>query len=419
MHRLNRLVVSLVVFTAVAFPAAAQESSSWTRHTIDASSKGADGIRIADVNHDGHPDLVTGWEEGGQIRVVVNPGPANATKPWKSILVGKVGKPEDAVFADLDQDGAIDVVSSCEGKVRQVYFHWAPKSASDYLKKERWHTQSLPAAKNKTMWMFCLPLQVDQRHGIDLVCGAKGQDAAIGWFESPKDARQLDQWKWHSIYKAGWIMSLYSRDVDGDGDLDIITTDRRPNQQGCHWLENPGTESSGSLARQKQPWKVHTINGGHEAMFATLADLDQDGMEDIITCAKKPERIFFYRRTQMNPPKWETHVINWPANTKDQSKLPRVGGAKALEVGDVDLDGHNDLVCTCESAAGVHGTFWLSFNTSPQDAEWKFHQISGTKKGIKFDIVRLIDLDRDGDLDAVTCEERDNLGVFWYENPTR
>ena len=27
------------------------------------------------------------------------------------------------------------------------------------------------------------------------------------------------------------------------------------------------------------------------------------------------------------------------------------------------------------------------------------------------------DLDGDGDPDAVTCEEVENLGVFWYENP--
>ena len=27
-------------------------------------------------------------------------------------------------------------------------------------------------------------------------------------------------------------------------------------------------------------------------------------------------------------------------------------------------------------------------------------------------------MDADGDLDLLTCEERENLGVFWYENPT-
>ena len=27
------------------------------------------------------------------------------------------------------------------------------------------------------------------------------------------------------------------------------------------------------------------------------------------------------------------------------------------------------------------------------------------------------DVDGDGDLDILCCEERDQLGVFWYENP--
>ena len=30
-----------------------------------------------------------------------------------------------------------------------------------------------------------------------------------------------------------------------------------------------------------------------------------------------------------------------------------------------------------------------------------------------------VDMDGDGDLDVLTCEERDNLGVIWYENPLR
>jgi hypothetical protein len=54
--------------------------------------------------------------------------------------------------------------------------------------------------------------------------------------------------------------------------------------------------------------------------------------------------------------------------------------------------------------------------TSP---DWLPHEISGRKEGIKFDRIELLDLDADGDLDVITCEERDNLGVIWYENPTK
>ena len=51
------------------------------------------------------------------------------------------------------------------------------------------------------------------------------------------------------------------------------------------------------------------------------------------------------------------------------------------------------------------------------EADWAARDISGPEEGIKFDLIQLIDLDGDGDLDVLTCEERDNLGVIWYENP--
>lgn len=49
-----------------------------------------------------------------------------------------------------------------------------------------------------------------------------------------------------------------------------------------------------------------------------------------------------------------------------------------------------------------------------------------SRKGIKFDDVRLADIDLDGDLDIVSTEENGSrgywwstrgLGLIWYENP--
>jgi hypothetical protein len=36
-------------------------SEPWRRHTIDGSSLGADGVRLADVNGDGLADRATNW----------------------------------------------------------------------------------------------------------------------------------------------------------------------------------------------------------------------------------------------------------------------------------------------------------------------------------------------------------------------
>lgn len=47
---------------------------------------------------------------------------------------------------------------------------------------------------------------------------------------------------------------------------------------------------------------------------------------------------------------------------------------------------------------------------------WQFHDISGPDDEIKFDRPERIDLDKDGDLDVLTCEESADLGVIWNEN---
>ena len=49
--------------------------------------------------------------------------------------------------------------------------------------------------------------------------------------------------------------------------------------------------------------------------------------------------------------------------------------------------------------------------------KWNATDIGGSE-GSKFDLMEAIDLDADGDLDLLTCEEVSNLGVVWYENPT-
>ena len=50
--------------------------------------------------------------------------------------------------------------------------------------------------------------------------------------------------------------------------------------------------------------------------------------------------------------------------------------------------------------------------------KWIDHDIGGPA-GIKFDRIELLDLDGDGDLDLLTCEEREFNAVLWYENPQR
>jgi hypothetical protein len=93
------MMMSLAAGAQVVLPGGDQV---WLRHSIDASSEGADGVKLGDWNGDGQLDLVTGWEEGGLVRVYVNPGEAGVRAAWETLTVGRVKDVEEAIFTDLD-----------------------------------------------------------------------------------------------------------------------------------------------------------------------------------------------------------------------------------------------------------------------------------------------------------------------------
>lgn len=414
-------------------PVAITSRPAWTRHTIDDSAAGADGVRLADINGDGLLDIATGWEEASLVRAYLHPGFGLVKQTWPHVTVGNVKSPEDALFADLDSDGRQDVVSCCEGETRNVFVHWAPTDDSRQVDPRAWKTEAFPLATLDQMWMQAWPMEVDRRHGIDLVVGSKGANGSIGWLESPSDPRNVRDWRFHRLRDACWTMSLQPHDMDDDGLLDIVLSDRRGNRSGVYWLENPGPEESLS----GQSWREHLIGAqGEEVMFLDVADISGDGLDDVAAAIKPYEVGMFVRSTDPSA-SWREYRVCLGKEL--------VGTAKAVRVGDIDLDGETDIVFSCEQAKSPRsGVVWIKLSStllaaaqniasgdnghdvqdvdnedrSVSDHHIEIHDISGPG-GVKFDHVQLIDLDADGDLDVLTCEEADGLGVCWYENPVR
>lgn len=268
------------------------------------------------------------------------------------MTVGRVGSPEDAVFVDLDGNGVMDVVSSSEGKVQAMHVHWAPQDPGRYLAESAWTTAAIPATVGRSRWMFAEPMQVDGQRGVDLIVGSKDPRAMVGWLESPGNPRELGAWKLHSLYEARWIMTILPIDMNGNGRLDILLSDRKGPDSGIRWLENPGA----AAVRAGAAWNEHLIGGhGLEVMLLHVADMDGDGWDDIL-CAVLPDGVLCLRWLDASGTKWSSHLIPGP----------------------------------------------------PRD-------VAGTPKG-----VHAADINGDGRLDLlITCEERDQLGVIWYENPSR
>ncbi len=379
----------------------ASHAADWPMHTIDAARgiehlSGADGVRPGDINGDGLIDFVTGWEEGNAIRVYLNPGPEKSKEPWPATTISRVSSAEDAVFADLDGDGRLDVVSATEGKNRTVYVHWCPGQAENIADEKSWETAPFPTTKNSQWWMYCLPLDVDLDGDLDLLVGSKNAGASLTWLENPghEKARDLSVWKSHRLFDVGWIMSL--RLLEEEGKRHLVFSDRKGLHSGIHLLP----------LLDEAPWfgkPVCVAAPGEEVMFLDLAFLDDDEKLDVVA-AIRPDRIAVFYQPENPLAAWE--------DSADLDPLPedQFGTVKAVRIGDLDGDEIPDFAITCERAdgekRGVLGANVFSEYFPISDAS-----------GVKYDRIELLDLDADGDLDLVTCEESAGLGVIWFENP--
>lgn len=394
------------LFTQASWSGALAQESGWKRFTIDDSMRGADGARLADANRDGLLDIVTGWEESGETRAYLHPGPARVHEPWPSVVVGSAPSVEDAIWVDLNLDGQLDVLSSCEGKEQSLRMHLAPMDRANLLDREAWTTTVVPVSRHMTRWMFATPLPTSpqSKSQIEIVVGSKSPNGMIGVL-----THNGDDWQIEKLTDASWIMSILIHDVDRDGDSDILYSDRKGSASGVYWLENQSHQPG------RQTWSKHAIGAlGHEVMFmvlvpgSTVPSSSSPGLT--LFAAVKPNHVFRLAQTAEFHNPWEETVIELPPE--------QLGTAKSVAAHDLDGDGFREFVFSCESASeSKQGVVY--FRQNRQTQTWRMHSVSGAE-GIKFDLLQVLDLDGDGDLDILTCEERAGgrgLGVIWYSNP--
>ncbi len=229
---------------------------------------GAYSVRAGDVNHDGALDVVTTDFLGNTVRIFEQQNGALVPLMGRS-----VPSPMDAVFADFDGDGDMDVIV-CSNTQSLL---WIEHGQSD----TSWTVHNLGFGTNCTSVAVA---DLDSSGTQDLA-GAPFTSLQFDWWQQVA----ADSFVEHALSgTVTYPRSVAIADLDQDGRPDIVASA----QDGTmRWWHNGGR---GTFA-------TRTMQAGSSLYGLAVSDFDQDGDPDVLVADYSASSVLLYRNTMGIP----------------------------------------------------------------------------------------------------------------------
>jgi hypothetical protein len=221
------------------------------------------------------------------------------------------------------------------------------------------------------------------------VFAASIHNEEIVWWEN--DGNQPPSWIKHPI-DSSFIGAIYVQvaDIDDDGDNDVV---------GAAW-------DSGEIAWWRNDggypvvWSKQLIRTGFiDAHEVFVVDIDGDFDIDVLGASAGLHQIVLWRNNGDFPVTWSEEIISMD-----------VPGARSVYADDLDGDGDLDIVGAAFESDEI--LYWLNDGGNP--VLWVENTISNICNGAHHVVV--FDIDYDGDADVLCCATISNQIVLWLND---
>ena len=295
-----------------------------------------------------------------------------------SNVTSNTDSPHSVFAEDLDNDGDLDVVAAYNILDKIIWYE------NDGAETPSWSPHTITSSADGAYGVYAA--DIDGDGDIDVLSAAYN-DNEIAWYEN--DGNSDPSFTKNTIATTAQdARDVFAIDLDNDGDLDVLSASF--DDDTIAWYENDGGVNPSWTAND-----IYTNADGAIAVFAI--DLDGDGDVDIVSASAGDDTITWYENDGQSNPSWTAEDIITNATL-----------ASDIHASDIDRDGDIDILYSAQNGDEVA---WLE-NDGGANPSWTKILIS-TQNGPT--AVYAADMDGDGDEDVLTGFSGIDT-VAWYEN---